>query len=61
MFRETAHIKTMPVFDAAASNSQLSWKFTDDQGRNWKGVASVVPGAAANPGMVATMKLSLAS
>jgi len=61
MFKPTSHIKGPPAFDAAASRSQLSWRFTDDEGRSWKGVASIAPGSSATPGLVATMKLSLAS
>jgi putative intracellular protease/amidase len=61
MFKPTSHIPTVPMFDAAASNSQLSWRFTDDRGRAWKGVASIVPGPEPRSGIVATLKLSRAS
>lgn len=61
MFRPTSHIAAAPVFDAAVSNSQLSWRFADDRGRAWKGVASIVPGTEPTSGIVATLMLSRAS
>jgi putative intracellular protease/amidase len=58
MFKPVAHIKGPSVFAAAASNSRLEWSFTDDQDRRWKGVALTGQGDAANPGLVATLKLA---
>lgn len=51
-----AHIKGSPVFAASASQSELRWSFTDDQGRAWSGTASVAPGEQA--GLTAMLKLT---
>lgn len=58
MFKPTPHIKGAPVFSATASNAELRWSFTDDQGRAWMGSALVGPGREAAPGLVATLKLA---
>jgi putative intracellular protease/amidase len=58
MFKPVSHIKGPPVFAAGASNSRLEWSFSDDQDRRWKGVAFIVPGGGADPGLIATMKLA---
>lgn len=60
MFKPTPHIKGRPVFSADASNSKLQWRFTDDQGHGWKGVAVVAPDLKATPGLVATVTLAQA-
>jgi len=55
MYKSVSHIKGTPVFGAGASNSQLTWSFSDDEGRGWKGVASVARTAAAAAGVAATL------
>jgi putative intracellular protease/amidase len=57
MFKPVSHIKAAPVFSGAASNAELRWGFTDDQGRGWNGSAVVAPRADA-AGMVAILKLT---
>jgi putative intracellular protease/amidase len=56
MFKPVSHIKAAPLFSAAASDAELRWSFTDDQGRGWNGSA-VVASPANAAGVVATLKL----
>ena len=61
MFKPTPHIKGAPLFDAAASNSELRWSFTDDRGHRWRGVAGVSPANETTAGLVAIITLDRAS
>jgi putative intracellular protease/amidase len=44
MFKPLSHIRGVPTFDPArASDSEIRWKFVDDQGRGWRGLGLVEP------------------
>ena len=57
MFRPMAHIRSTPTLGPRRVNeSAISWKFTDDQGRNWNGSGSVEP-ASDDRKFIVTLKL----
>ena len=41
MAKPVSHIKIGPTFEGGGKDSELRWKFTDDEGRNWKGLGTV--------------------
>ena len=42
---------------AGGKASQVRWKFTDDQGRNWNGLGTVEPAADDKEKFIVTLKL----
>jgi putative intracellular protease/amidase len=58
MFRPKAHIRDTPTLNPKRANeSAVSWKFTDDQGRNWNGLGSIEPAPDDHGKFIVTLKL----
>ena len=57
MSNRISHIKTGPTFDGGGKDSELRWKFTDDQGRKWNGLGTV-ESADDKTKFVTTLKLA---
>jgi hypothetical protein len=47
MIKPISHIRSGPTFVAGAPDSELRWKFSDDQNNSWTGLATVEPAPAA--------------
>ena len=58
MSNRISHIKTGPTFVEGGRNSELRWKFTDDQGRNWNGFGTVAPAPDDKEKFIVTLKLA---
>jgi putative intracellular protease/amidase len=59
MGKRTPHIRVAPTFEQARTNgSEISWKFTDDQGRDWNGVGVVEPAPDDRSKFIATLKIA---
>ena len=59
MYKPVSHMRTAPALQQARSNdSEIRWKFTDDQGRAWSGIASVEPARDEKDKFVATLKIA---
>ena len=43
MIKPISHIRSGPTFVGGATDSELRWKFTDDQNNNWTGLATAEP------------------
>jgi putative intracellular protease/amidase len=58
MFKPVAHMRSTPTLSPKGSNdSAISWKFTDDQGRNWDGSGSVESASDDRGKFIVTLKL----
>ena len=58
MFTPVAHIRSTPILAPKRANeSAISWKFTDDQGRNWNGSGSVEAAPDDRGKFIVTLKL----
>ncbi len=58
MSNPISHIKTGPTFDRGGKDSELRWKFTDDQGRKWNGLGTVEPAPDDKEKFIVTLKLA---
>lgn len=54
----TSHTRGTPALDAQAASSQLKWKFRDDRGRGWRGVAVAEPSPREKDKFVLTLRLA---
>src|SRR5215813_4412035 len=53
-----SHLRSGPTFISGRKDSELKWKFTDDQGRNWNGLGTVEPASDGKDKFIATLKLA---
>jgi len=61
MFKPLSHIRGVPTLSPKRANeSEIRWTFTDDQGRNWKGIGSVEGAPEARDKFVVTLKVGRA-
>ena len=54
----TSHTRGTPALAAQAASSQLKWKFRDDEGRGWRGVALAEPSPDEKDKFVLTLRLA---
>jgi putative intracellular protease/amidase len=58
MFRPMPHLRGTPTLSPKRSNeSAISWTFTDDQGRNWKGLGDVEAASDDRGKFIVTLKV----
>ncbi|HKE56155.1 MAG TPA: DJ-1/PfpI family protein [Pyrinomonadaceae bacterium] len=60
MTKRISHVRTGPAFISSKSDSELRWKFTDDQNNNWKGSSTVEPVPDDKEKFILTLKLARA-
>jgi len=59
MIKPTSHIRGTPTFEQARTNdSEIRWKFTDDQGRGWNGVGVVERAPDDKSKFIASLKIA---
>lgn len=54
----TSHTRGTPALAARAASSQLKWKFTDDEGRGWRGVGVAEPSPGEKEKVILTLRLA---
>ena len=58
MSTRISHIRGAPRL-SSGNGSEIRWRFTDDQGRDWRGVGVVEPAPDDKSKFVLTLKLAL--
>jgi putative intracellular protease/amidase len=58
MSNRVSHMRGKPTLSPAANDSEIRWKFTDDQGRGWSGLGLVEPAPDASDKFIVTLKLA---
>jgi putative intracellular protease/amidase len=62
MYKPVSHMRGAPTFEQARTDdSEIRWKFTDDQGRNWSGLGIVEAAPDNKDQFIATLRLARAS
>jgi len=61
MSHRISHLRSGPTFLSGVNNSELRWKFTDDQNHAWNGLGLVEPAPDDKAKFILTLKLSRAS
>ena len=59
MFKPISHMRGAPTLSPAGANdSEIRWKFTDDQGHDWSGLGLVEPAPDEKAKFIVTLKLA---
>jgi len=59
MYKRVSHMRGVPIFEEARANdSEIRWKFTDDQGRGWSGLGLVEPALEDKNKFIVTLKIA---
>jgi len=59
MFKPISHMRGAPTLSPAGANdSEIRWRFTDDQGRDWSGLGLVEPAPDEKAKFIVTLKLA---
>ena len=58
MIKPISHIRSGPTFISSEKESELTWKFSDDRGQAWNGLAVVEPVSDTQDKFVVTLRLN---
>jgi hypothetical protein len=58
MNNHISHVRSGPTFIKGGKESELKWKFTDEQGRNWNGLGIVEPAPDSKDKFIVVLKLA---